>query len=544
MSVTAMPAQSRMSEAVSATDTGKDVPVDGDAFAALLSDVVGQPDNTRGSIRDASADKDASASATSGNTTAKDITAGNGGDATGDEADGQMALPLAMGAQPNGASGTSATKNATKGAADTDDPKSAAAKSEAQTSDTLSSLAAAAMAAAQMPLNAQSSVLSGADGTTQPAAGAQSQAEKLEPAGQPGQDAATDSVPSDDGTDQISDAGSKAQQMSFDGMFKQNSEKAVAASQAASSTASAETAQAQQSSQTSAQATSAKSTSAKATSAPSAPDTLQADITRNIAAADKQSGGDKNSGQNDGSPNGGASGNASVRGTGKSRNDASLSSDVPSKDASDTAAKSVSIAANAGSAHTASPASAPTTTDGQMAASAASSTATQTDSPIKLAVLPQTQNAQTNASALDGTSLDALAVRIAAKAGENANQFDIRLDPHELGRIDVHLDMNADGQSSAQLTVEKPQTLTLLQSDAGSLHRALRDAGIDLGNSGLSFSLKGEQQNGGQASGQQSRSRTLKIGAVSGATQSPGLIATSNWNTSQTGGDLRLDIRI
>ncbi len=74
-------------------------------------------------------------------------------------------------------------------------------------------------------------------------------------------------------------------------------------------------------------------------------------------------------------------------------------------------------------------------------------------------------------------NMPALAVEIAAKSQSGAKQFDIRLDPPELGRVEVRLSIDATGKASAHLSADQPQTLDLLQKDAPTLTRALRDAG-------------------------------------------------------------------
>lgn len=92
--------------------------------------------------------------------------------------------------------------------------------------------------------------------------------------------------------------------------------------------------------------------------------------------------------------------------------------------------------------------------------------------------------------------LNALAVHIAQQAGNGARRFDIRLDPPELGRVEVRLDVSKDGKVATHLVVERPETLDLLQRDARSLERALQNAGLDTSDGGLKFSLKdhGDQQ--------------------------------------------------
>jgi flagellar hook-length control protein FliK len=99
--------------------------------------------------------------------------------------------------------------------------------------------------------------------------------------------------------------------------------------------------------------------------------------------------------------------------------------------------------------------------------------------------------------------IDGLAVQIAARSQSGAKQFDIRLDPPELGRVEVRLSIDASGKASAHMTADQPNTLTLLQKDSGSLTQALRDAGLDVARDGLNFSLRGQDsQNGSRNGGQ------------------------------------------
>ncbi len=99
--------------------------------------------------------------------------------------------------------------------------------------------------------------------------------------------------------------------------------------------------------------------------------------------------------------------------------------------------------------------------------------------------------------------LNALALQIAATAQNGKSRFEIRLDPAELGRIDVRIDIDRQGQMTSHLTVEKPETLTMLRQDAPQLQRALDDAGFKTGDGGLQFSLR-DQSSSGQNSGNES----------------------------------------
>jgi flagellar hook-length control protein FliK len=93
-----------------------------------------------------------------------------------------------------------------------------------------------------------------------------------------------------------------------------------------------------------------------------------------------------------------------------------------------------------------------------------------------------------------------LAVEIAASARGGNTHFEVRLDPAELGRIDVRIDVDRSGQVTSHLTVEKPETLSMLRQDAPQLQQALNDAGLKTGSGGLQFSLR-DQSSSGQNNG-------------------------------------------
>jgi flagellar hook-length control protein FliK len=99
-------------------------------------------------------------------------------------------------------------------------------------------------------------------------------------------------------------------------------------------------------------------------------------------------------------------------------------------------------------------------------------------------------SATTNDTMEPTVPIAGLAVEIAAHAQAGQNRFEIRLDPPELGRIDVRLDIDSNGQVTSRLVVERADTLEHLRRDAGGLERALQDAGLKTGENGLQFSLR------------------------------------------------------
>ena len=137
-------------------------------------------------------------------------------------------------------------------------------------------------------------------------------------------------------------------------------------------------------------------------------------------------------------------------------------------------------------------------------------------------------------------NLAGLAVEIVAKSLGGAKQFDIRLDPPELGRVEVRLSIDATGKASAHLSADQPQTLDLLQKDASSLTRALREAGLDVSQDGLNFSLRHQSHDGGGNAGGNGHGASRAFSAT--ATPTPEATATSaSWRGPADG---RLDIRV
>ncbi len=92
--------------------------------------------------------------------------------------------------------------------------------------------------------------------------------------------------------------------------------------------------------------------------------------------------------------------------------------------------------------------------------------------------------------------LGAVPMTIGLRALGATSRFEIRLDPVELGRIEVSLDIDRKrGAVSASLVVERPETLALLQRDASSLQQALSQAGLDASQD-IALSLRSGEQGG------------------------------------------------
>jgi flagellar hook-length control protein FliK len=133
--------------------------------------------------------------------------------------------------------------------------------------------------------------------------------------------------------------------------------------------------------------------------------------------------------------------------------------------------------------------------------------------------------------------IPALASQLVTKVKAGDKHFDIRLDPPDAGQVDVHLSVASDGRAQAHIIADKPQTLDVLQRDSASLHRALKDAGLDVGNNSLNFSLKGQERGDGGAPRYVPRTSPLT------ATE-PAIAAGPHAFTSSRAADGRLDIRV
>ena len=98
-------------------------------------------------------------------------------------------------------------------------------------------------------------------------------------------------------------------------------------------------------------------------------------------------------------------------------------------------------------------------------------------------------------------NLNSLAVEIAAKSQSGAKQFRHPPGPAGTGPGRSAAFHRRHRQGQAHLSADQPQTLELLQKDAPTLTRALRDAGLDVSQSGLNFSLR-QQSSGHDGAGQ------------------------------------------
>ena len=143
---------------------------------------------------------------------------------------------------------------------------------------------------------------------------------------------------------------------------------------------------------------------------------------------------------------------------------------------------------------------------------------------------------------------DQVSVQIAKQAKEGVDQINIKLNPQELGRVEVHLEVNKDGTVQATVFAENKDTLAMLQKDADSLAKALSNAGLNTDAGSMNFNLRGDgqqqqfagngnsQQNGG---GNDRAARWAALNSVAEADTSGSALAASS-----SSGLSALDVRV
>jgi hypothetical protein len=91
-----------------------------------------------------------------------------------------------------------------------------------------------------------------------------------------------------------------------------------------------------------------------------------------------------------------------------------------------------------------------------------------------------------------------LAAQIMRKLEQRSTRFELALDPAGLGGVQVSLEINARGELAAHMSFDRPEAAAELRSRAQELHRALEQAGFELGQDALSFEHGGQREFAGR----------------------------------------------
>ena len=128
--------------------------------------------------------------------------------------------------------------------------------------------------------------------------------------------------------------------------------------------------------------------------------------------------------------------------------------------------------------------------------SSGSSNITGTGQTQNMQQSPQTQQAQQMArpqQPLQSSVAEQVSVKISKALQAGQDRITIRLNPAELGRVEVKMELTYDGRTTAVVTADNRDTLEMLRRDSSDLQKALQEGGLQLSDSDLSFNLRGEQ---------------------------------------------------
>ncbi|MBI1186457.1 MAG: hypothetical protein GC206_03880, partial [Alphaproteobacteria bacterium] len=133
------------------------------------------------------------------------------------------------------------------------------------------------------------------------------------------------------------------------------------------------------------------------------------------------------------------------------------------------------------------------------AASAEAATSSSASAPAHsaAAAVHDAQRALETAGASGGarasTPAGQVAQQIVRRIEGGATKFEMQLDPPELGRVEVKLEMSRDHRVSALIAAEDPATLSQIARAAREIETMLEAAGLQLSDSGLTFDLADRQ---------------------------------------------------
>jgi flagellar hook-length control protein FliK len=85
-------------------------------------------------------------------------------------------------------------------------------------------------------------------------------------------------------------------------------------------------------------------------------------------------------------------------------------------------------------------------------------------------------------------------VQLKSAVADGSSKIEIQLQPAELGRVEVTMNIQADGKTAVIISADSKDTLDMLQRDVKALERALNESGLKADSGNLSFNLKGDGQ--------------------------------------------------
>jgi hypothetical protein len=120
----------------------------------------------------------------------------------------------------------------------------------------------------------------------------------------------------------------------------------------------------------------------------------------------------------------------------------------------------------------------------QFPAQVDAASAVQLPAPVDAAAAPQPDAA----TAGPAQQVSAAVVSLAGAPG-GGQRMTLRLEPAELGQVQIRIDRPQDAPAQVEITVQRPETLTLLLRDQPQLQRALDQAGVPADGRGVTLHI-------------------------------------------------------
>lgn len=154
-------------------------------------------------------------------------------------------------------------------------------------------------------------------------------------------------------------------------------------------------------------------------------------------------------------------------------------------------------------------------------------------------------NLDRSVSHLARTTIDATAqisAQIIRKLEGRSTRFEMALTPEELGRVDVKLDIDADGKLAARLAFDNPAAATDLRGRVDELRRQLLEAGFQLAADAFEFAER-DSQSSAFDRGQDHQASSRRAFAQADQITTDADVAAARWVSLGQSPD-RVDVRI
>ncbi|WP_232464034.1 flagellar hook-length control protein FliK [Brevundimonas diminuta] len=137
-----------------------------------------------------------------------------------------------------------------------------------------------------------------------------------------------------------------------------------------------------------------------------------------------------------------------------------------------------------------------------------------------------------------------IAAQIIKKLDGRSTRFDMALTPEGLGRVDVSLEIESDGQVTARLAFDNPAAAADLRARADELRRQLLDAGLQLSRDDLEFAERDPSSGFGGGAFERQPDRRAFSGAARLAAEADSVVSPPSAWTSLSLTPDRVDLKV